>query len=428
MNPFEPSADQPAPRGDDAVSAALDALRVGQPALIAEDMAGGKAVWAVLPAQLASADAVNLLASAARGILSVTMTAARARSLDCMALERRRAPAWLPHYGVSVEAAEGVSTGISAEDRGLTARILADPNATERELVRPGHIMPIIVGDRGVLDAPYGPEAAHDLMILAGMQPAALVSHMLVGLDEARPEDAEALAAAHGWPLVRVSQVLSWRAGHERLVHVIREGVVNTVHGPLKVRLYANEMDGTSHVALFREGGASDDVPLVRLHSQCLTGDILHSQRCDCGAQLQAALALVARSGCGAVLYLRQEGRGIGLLHKIRAYALQDQGQDTVEANVALGFAPDERDYAVAAQMLRDLGMTRLRLLTNNPTKMWALQSLGLQVVERVPIEVAATADNLRYLQTKRDRMGHWLTNVHSEGAPPAAADASPSA
>lgn len=414
MNPFEPSADQPAHPGDDAVSAALDALRLGQPVLIAEDMAAGKAVWAVMPAQLASAEAVNLLASAARGVLSVTLTAARARALDCMALERRRAPVWLPHYGVSVEAAEGVSTGISAEDRGLTARILADPNASERELVRPGHIMPIIVGDRGVLDAPYGPEAAHDLMILAGMQPAALVSHMLVGFDEARPEDADALAAEHGWPLVRVSQVLSWRAGHERLVHVIREGLVNTVHGPLKVRLYANEIDGTSHVALFRDAQPQnpDDVPLVRMHSQCLTGDILHSQRCDCGAQLQAALAQVARSGCGAVLYLRQEGRGIGLLHKIRAYALQDQGQDTVEANVALGFAPDERDYAVAAQMLRDLGMTRLRLLTNNPTKMWALQSLGLQVVERVPIEVAATADNLRYLQTKRDRMGHWLTGV----------------
>ena len=414
MNPLDPSQEAQPFSGDVAVAAALDAVRLGQPILVAEDMGSGKAVWAVTPAQLATAETVNLLASDARGILSVTLSADRARVLACQPLERRRAPVWLPHYGVSVEAAEGVSTGISAEDRCLTARLLADPVATERELVRPGHIMPVIVAQRGVLDAPYGPEAAHDLMVLAGMQPAALISHVLVGMDEATSADADAVAANLGWPLVRVSQVLAWRASHERLVHVIREGMVNTVHGPLRVRLYANEIDGTSHVALIRDPQPNqpDTVPLVRMHSQCLTGDILHSQRCDCGAQLQASLALVARAGCGAVLYLRQEGRGIGLLHKIRAYALQDHGQDTVEANVALGFAPDERDYAVAAQMLRDLGMTKVRLLTNNPTKMWALQRLGLTVAERIPIEVAATADNLRYLQTKRDRMGHWLANV----------------
>jgi len=391
-----------------AVGATLAALQQGGIALVAEDSGGAGALWAVTAAGLASIGNVNQLASEARGILSVTVTPERARALDCGEIERRRAPAWLPRYGTSVEAGEGVSTGISAADRAVTARLIADPAATAATFVRPGHIMPIIVQPRGVLAAPHGPEAAHDLVAAAGLPPAALICHVLRGADEAKHSDGDAVAAQTGWPIVRVSQLIAWRAHRERLVQVVREGEVATHHGPFRVRVYESELDRSTHLALLRQGGGAE-LPIVRLHSQCLTGDILHSRRCDCGGQLHLALARIAAAPAGALLYLRQEGRGIGLIAKIRAYALQDAGRDTVDANQELGFAPDERDYAVAAQMLRDLGMTRLALLTNNPAKVAALARFGIEVVRRDPIEVEATADNTRYLMTKRDRMGHLL-------------------
>jgi len=402
---------------DSSVERALDALRRGDLALVVEDLAGASAVFAVQAAQHCTSESVNALAAEAKGVVSVTLSAERARLLDCGPIERRRAPAALPWYGVSVEAAEGVSTGISAADRALTCRWMADPTATAAHFVRPGHIMPAIVASKGVLGRPYGAEAAHDLVVLAGLQPAAAFSHVIGGLDDAPPEAAWALSARLGWPVVRVSDVLAWRAQHERLVHVQSEGTVETAAGSLRIRIYASDLDGTSHIALIKDpapGTTPQSLPLVRLHSQCVTGDILHSKRCDCGQQLQAALHAVAEAEHGAVLYLRQEGRGIGLVQKIRAYALQDQGLDTFDANVQLGFAPDERDYAAAAQMLRDLGMTSVRVLTNNPDKVWALGQLGIEVTERVAIEVAATPENLRYLQTKRDRMGHWLRDFAS--------------
>ena len=395
-------------------------LRRGGVILVAEDLGGAGALWAVAAGQCATPEVVNALATDARGVLAVTLTRQRAKQLDCNELERRRAPEWFPRYGTSVEAAHGVSTGISAEDRGLTARLLVQPDAVAADFVRPGHIMPIVVADRGVLSAQLGPEAAHDLVIAAGLAPGALLCHVLHGLDEATAGDGPALAAATTWPLVLVSQVIAYRALRERLVRVVREGEVATEQGPFRVRVYASELDGSSHIALVRGDPAllaPGELPTIRLHSQCLTGDILHSRRCDCGGQLHQALERVAQAPFGAVLYLRQEGRGIGLIAKIRAYALQDQGQDTVQANEALGFAPDERDYAVAAQMLRDLGITRLRLLTNNPTKVLALQRFGIEVADRQGIEVPPTADNRRYLVTKRDRMGHLLQLPSGSGS-----------
>ncbi len=411
--------------GDVRVEAVLRAARAGQIYAIVEDLAGGQSVWAALAAQAASPAAINDLAWHARGVVSVTMTAQRADHLGCPALDRRRTAVFTPRYGVSVEAALGVSTGISAADRALTVRRLAEPGASAGDFVRPGHIMPVVVSDRGCLERAYGPEAAHDVLVMAGMQPLAAISHVLSGLEPLAPEDADAFCAAQGWPVVRVSDVIAWRATHERLVRVVSEGVVETLEGPFRIRVYENEIDGASHIALVRDPppslrGKAKGLPLVRLHSQCLTGDILHSRRCDCGQQLREAMQRVAASGHGAVVYLRQEGRGIGLVQKIRAYALQDRGVDTVEANVQLGFAPDERDYAVAAQILRDLEMVTVRLMTNNPHKVWALGRLGIHVAAREPIEVPATADNLRYLQTKRDRMGHLLDQVpHAHPAVP---------
>ena len=404
---------------DAAVELALSALRAGRPVAVVEDLAGGTGVYAALPAQHATPEAINDLASHARGVVAVTLTTVRADHLACPALERRRAAPATPRYGVSVEAARGVSTGISAADRSLTVRRMADPAATASDFVRPGHIMPAVIGDRGCLDRPYGPDAAHDLVVMAGLSPCAAVSHVLDGLEPLAPERAAEVCAGFGWPVVRVSDVLAYRATHERLVRVVSEGTVETVEGPFRIRVYENEVDGTSHIALVRDLPHQDrtlppdpppqEPPLVRLHSQCLTGDILFSRRCDCGEQLREAMRRVAVAGHGAVVYLRQEGRGIGLIQKIRAYALQDRGVDTVEANVQLGFAPDERDYAVAAQILRDLDMPVVRLMTNNPHKVWALGRLGIRVTARESIEVAATHENYRYLQTKRDRMGHLL-------------------
>ena len=419
-----PRDQAPAPRpGTPAVEAALAAMRAGRPVLVVEDLAPGSTVWAVAAAAHATSDLVNELATEARGILAVTLTEARARALQCPELDRRRAPATMPRYGVSVEASSGVSTGISAADRAETALRLADPAATAHDFVRPGHIMPVIVNARGTLDRALGPEAAHDLTVLAGLHPGALFCHALDAVDAVTAATVEAWARPRGWPVVRAGDVLAYRATHERLVRVVSEGVVGTLEGRFRIRVYAHEYDGTSHIALVKDppaGVAGAAAPLVRLHSQCLTGDILHSRRCDCGAQLRQAMAMVAAAGHGAVVYLRQEGRGIGLVHKIRAYALQDAGLDTVDANVELGFQPDERDYAVAAQILRDVGFARLRLLTNNPHKIAALQRLGIDVVAREPLEVAATPDNQRYLQTKRDRMGHLLAQLDVAQTDPA--------
>ncbi len=409
--PWQPTATD----GREAsVERALAALRAGGVIAVVEDFGNVTAVFAVLASEFATPEAVNTLAAHARGVLAATITTARAEALHCPALERRRSPAWTPRYGVSVEGAVGVSTGISAADRALTIRLLADPATVATDLVRPGHIMPAIVGPRGSLERPYGPEAAHDLVVLAGLQPSAVFSHVLAGLDPLPPAHAQVFADQLGWPVVHVNDVVAWRASHERLVHVVSEGVVETSEGPFRIRIYENDIDRDSHIALIRdrEGPANDTAPLVRLHSQCLTGDILHSRRCDCGDQLRLAMRAVAQAGHGAIVYLRQEGRGIGLIQKIRAYALQDNGIDTVEANLRLGFAPDERDYAVAAQILRDLGMLQVRLLTNNPQKVQALTRLGVHVQAREPIEVAPTPDNARYLATKRDRMGHLLTDV----------------
>ncbi len=390
------------------IAAALDALRAGQTVVVVEDRPGG-AVYGFAAGILTTTEALNELVSVCGGVIAVTVDDARADALDLPLIERKRAAPWTPMYAVSVEAAVGVSTGISAADRALTSVALCDPATTARDLVRPGHIMPIRVARLGVLRRPYGPEAAHNLVQAAGLHGGAVLAHVIEGNDDVTVETAQAFADRRGLPLVLTSDVALWRATHEELVRVLERGELAAAAGKFMVEVYQSDLDGAPHLALVRGELAAGGPPLVRIHSQCLTGDVLHSQRCDCGAQLQGALAAVAAEERGAVLYLSQEGRGIGLIGKIQAYALQDQGRDTVDANLDLGFAADQRDYAVAAQMLRRNGVSAIRLLTNNPDKVRAMERLGIRVVETVPLEFAALADNRAYLRTKRDRLGHAL-------------------
>lgn len=415
--PFEEIARTPSHLRIDAVrprmEAALTALQRGEMVCVVEDVEVGSAVFAIMASSLASTERVNTLVEHARGVVAATISDARAATLNLPEQPRHRSPMQVPRYAVSVEAATGVSTGISAADRARTIEALADPATRASDLVRPGHIMPVRIAPLGCLRRPYGCEAAHDLTDIAGLPGGATVSHVIAGVDEVTPEQAEAYADARGWPLVRVSDVIVWRATHELLVRPVGEGPVDTENGRFLMRIYENDLDRSAHVALIR-GSITDDLApsVVRIHSQCLTGDVLHSRRCDCGDQLRMSLAEVDRQDRGVVIYMSQEGRGIGLANKIRAYALQDRGIDTVEANVQLGFPPDQRDYAVAGQILRHMGVRRVRLLTNNPEKVAAMARLGIEVVERLSIEVPASADNRRYLETKRDRMGHLLDHV----------------
>ncbi len=392
------------------VQSALDALRAGDFIVVAEDRPGGVAMVAMAGC-LATPDKINELVLHAAGVVAATVDASRAVGLDLGLIPRRRAADWVAQYAISVEAAVGVSTGISAADRSATILALCHPDTIATDLVRPGHVMPILVNALGTLRRPYAPEIAHDLVRAAGLDGGAAIAHVLSGNGELLAADADAFAAELGWPVVRASEIATYRAATEELIARVEGGEVETASGPFRVEIFESQLDHAPHIALVFgaiEADASDaEAPLVRVHSQCLTGDVLHSARCDCGEQLRSSMAKISASGRGALLYLSQEGRGIGLVGKVQAYALQDAGRDTVDANLELGFAVDQRDYAVAAQLLRRIGWHQVRLLTNNPEKVGGLERLGIQVVERVPLEISPSDDNYAYLQTKRDRLGH---------------------
>jgi len=310
-----------------------------------------------------------------------------------------------------------VTTGISAHDRAATIRRLIDPAARPEDFLRPGHVFPLRARDGGVLVRPGQTEAAVDLARLAGLYPAGVLCEIMNddGTMARRP-DLERFAARHGLKLLTVAQIIEYRRRHERLVERRVETRLPTRLGLFRVLGYEDLTTGDAHLVLVHGQPAADPAPLVRIHSACLTGDVFGSRRCDCGEQLDQALALIAAAPAGVLLYLAQEGRGIGLLNKLRAYHLQDNGLDTVEANLRLGFPADRRDYAVAAQMLGDLGVQRVRLLTNNPAKVQALQRYGLTVVERVPLQVPPNPANRAYLRTKREKLGHYLDLEDDDG------------
>lgn len=323
-------------------------------------------------------------------------------------------------YTVTVDAREGVGTGISASDRAATMRLLAAPDSGAGDFTRPGHVVPLRAKDGGVLRRPGHTEAAVDLARMANLRPAGVICEIVSQQDEslmAHTPELRAFADDHGLALISIADLIAWRRNHEKHVVRIAEARIPTAHGTFRAVGYRSIYDDVEHVALVRgdlagPGGGGHDV-LVRAHSECLTGDVFGSLRCDCGPQLDAALDMIAQEGRGVVLYMRgHEGRGIGLLHKLQAYQLQDAGADTVDANLQLGLPADSRDYGVGAQILADLGVSSMRLLTNNPAKRVGLDKYGLRVTERVPMPLRANAENITYLKTKRDRMGHDLAGL----------------
>ncbi|GAC53238.1 bifunctional 3,4-dihydroxy-2-butanone-4-phosphate synthase/GTP cyclohydrolase II [Gordonia amicalis] len=338
-------------------------------------------------------------------------------------------------YTVTVDAREGIGTGISASDRATTMRLLADPAATAGDFTRPGHVVPLRAKEGGVLRRPGHTEAAVDLARLADLAPAGVICEIVSQKDVgsmARTDELRVFADEHDLALISIADLIAWRRRHEKHVVRVADARIPTRHGDFRAVGYSSVYDDVEHVALVKgdiagEDGEGHDV-LVRVHSECLTGDVFGSLRCDCGPQLDAAMEMVAAEGRGIILYMRgHEGRGIGLLHKLQAYQLQDAGADTVDANLELGLPADSRDYGLGAQILVDLGVTSMRLLTNNPAKRVGLDGYGLHIVDRVPMPVRPNAENLRYLRTKRDRMGHDLAGLDdhahpsddaSEGAP----------
>lgn len=319
-------------------------------------------------------------------------------------------------YTVTVDARTNIGTGISAIDRATTMRLLADPDATAADFTRPGHVVPLRAREGGVLRRPGHTEAAVDLAKLAGLQPAGVICEIVSQKDDgemARGEELRTFADEHELAMISIADLISWRRKNERLVRRVAEARIPTRYGVFRAVGYDSVTDDVEHVALVRgDIGDGEDV-LVRVHSECLTGDVFGSMRCDCGPQLDAAMEMVAREGRGVVLYMRgHEGRGIGLMHKLQAYQLQDAGADTVDANLQLGLPADARDYGLGAQILVDLGVKSMRLLTNNPAKRVGLDGYGLAILERVRMPLRANAENLRYLRTKRDRMGHDLVGL----------------
>ena len=366
-----------------------------------------------IAAETVTPDAINFMATHGRGLICMPMTGERLDELDIPLMVRDNTSVHETAFCVSIEAKEGVTTGISAADRARTVQVAIREGTRPADLVRPGHVFPLRARPGGVLQRAGQTEAGVDLARIAGLYPAAVICEVMKDDGTmARLPDLLAFAGKHGMAIVSVADLIRYRLGTESLVRRLASTVLPTPFGKFRTAAYENTLDGTKHLVL-QLGEARPDTPvLLRVHSQCLTGEVFGSLRCDCGPQLEAALARIGEEGSGVLLYLNQEGRGIGLVNKLRAYAAQDEGLDTVDANTHLGFRADQREYGVGAQILRDLGVGRIRLLTNNPRKFVALEAHGLVIEERVPIEVPANKYSRDYLRTKKKRMGHLLTEV----------------
>ena len=392
------------------VDEAIEEFRAGRFVIITDDESRENEGDLVIAAEFATADSINFMARYGRGLICMPMTGER---LDELGIPMQVSPQdnaslFGTAFTVSVEARNGVTTGISAADRAETVRVLIDPGTTKRELAMPGHLFPLRARDGGVLVRAGQTEAAVDLAKLAGLYPAGLVCEIMNSDGTmARLPDLKRFAQRHHLKIISVEQMIAYRQQHERLVERVTETVIPTLYGSWKAIAYRSIVDPDEHVALVMGEVESGEPVLVRMHSQCVTGDVFQSMRCDCGEQLEKAMQLIGAEGRGVIVYMRQEGRGIGFHNKLRAYALQDDGLDTVEANEALGFEADRRDYGIGMQILVDLGLQKIRFLTNNPRKRLGLEGYGLEMVERVPIIVEPNEFNARYLQIKAEKLGH---------------------
>ena len=388
----------------------LEELRAGRQVIVIDDDDRENEGDLVMAAAFVTPEHITFMATYGRGIICVPM---EERALDRLALHPMVSPSEDPMktaWTISVDARLGVTTGISAHDRAHTIQVLINPQSAPADLVRPGHVFPLRAREGGVLRRAGHTEAAVDLARLAGLPPAGVICEIMKDDGTmARSADLFAFAQQHGLKVCTIASLIEYRRRFEKLITRVAAVKLPTEFGEFQAILYDTSIDNRQHVALVK-GTVNDGVPvLVRVHSQCLTGDVFASLRCDCGPQLHRAMARIGEEGRGVILYIHQEGRGIGLVNKLKAYALQDQGLDTVEANEALGFAPDLRDYGIGAQILVDLGLKELRLLTNNPRKIVGLEGYGLRVIERVSIEIPPRPENARYLETKRDKLGHLL-------------------
>lgn len=393
-----------------SIDEVIEDIRAGKMIILVDDEDRENEGDLCMAAEKVTPEAINFMATHGRGLICLTLTPGQLERLDLPMMVQKNKSPFETAFTVSIEARTGVTTGISAADRARTIMVAANPEAEPHDIVSPGHIFPLRARRGGVLVRTGQTEGSVDLAKLAGLNPAGVICEIMKDDGTmARMPDLEEFARKHDMKIATIADLVAYRTREDKLVHRAAETRLPTFYGDFHAIVYTNDVDSHEHVALVKGDIEPGDEVMVRVHSACLTGDVFGSKRCDCGGQLHSAMRMVQKEGKGVVLYMQQEGRGIGLVNKLKAYALQEKGLDTVEANIELGFKPDLRDYGIGAQILRDLGIRKMRLLTNNPKKIVGLQGYGLEVTDRVPIEMTPDPENLGYLMTKKDKMGHLL-------------------
>ena len=393
-----------------SIDSAIEEIKNGRCIIVVDNEDRENEGDLVSASELITPDMVNFMAKEGRGLICITIDSKKAKSLNLEPMERKNSSLYETNFTISVDASKNTTTGISAFDRFETIRVIIDEKSKESDLARPGHIFPIVGKDGGVLRRAGHTEASMDLARLAGLKPSGVICEILADDGTmARGKTLFEFAEKHNLKIISIADLIRYIRKTEKLVKKVEEVNLPTKYGNFKLHLYEDIFDNNSHIALSLGNFNDEKSTLIRVHSECLTGDVFHSQRCDCGDQLETAMQMIAKNKSGVIVYLKQEGRGIGLMHKIKAYRLQEGGLDTVEANEELGFSADLRDYGVGAQILKDLGITNITIMTNNPKKLVGLEGHGLNIVSRIPIKIKPNQNNKEYLETKKSKLGHIL-------------------